>query len=165
MPLSHSSEQKRALGFHESAALGAGTGPKARAPVNYSYLYMDLHASCHNMLVSCRNRRNLTISRKRRTFRSKQRACQRGPPRRGTTRSHESRYSHEYENGLRAARVGKNLTRQQLSTRCLAFQEKDDERYVTVSISTIKQLELGGHKPRLKNSRHSGRRSSTQRSE
>ena len=61
-----------------------------------------------------------------------------------------SRYSHEYENGLRDARVEKNLTRPQLSTRCMALKEKDDERYVTVSVSTIKQLELGGHKPRLK---------------
>ena len=71
------------------------------------------------------------------------------PPSRDDKKS-QSRYSHEYENRLRDARVGKNLTRQQLSTRCLAFKEKDDERYVTVSISTIKQLELGGHKPRLK---------------
>jgi len=61
-----------------------------------------------------------------------------------------SRYSHEYENGLRDARVEKNFTRQQLSTRCSALKEKDDERYVTVSVSTIKQLEAGGHKPRLK---------------
>ncbi len=61
-----------------------------------------------------------------------------------------SRYSHEYENGLRDARVEKNLTRQQLSTRCTTLKEKDDERYVTVSVSTIKQLESGGHKPRLK---------------
>lgn len=61
-----------------------------------------------------------------------------------------TRYSHEYENGLRPARVGKKLTRQQLSTRCSALQSEDDERYVTVSVSTIKQLEAGGHKPRLK---------------
>ena len=61
-----------------------------------------------------------------------------------------TRYSHEYENGLRNARVGKNLTRQQLSKRCSALQKKDDERYVTVSVSTIKQLEAGGHKPRLR---------------
>lgn len=61
-----------------------------------------------------------------------------------------TRYSHEYENGLRDARVGKNLIRQQLSARCSALQEKDDERYVKVSVSTIKQLEAGGHRPRLR---------------
>ncbi len=62
----------------------------------------------------------------------------------------QTRYSHEYENGLRNARVGKKLTRQQLSMRCSILQKENDECYVTVSVSTIKQLEAGGHKPRLK---------------
>lgn len=60
------------------------------------------------------------------------------------------RYEERHANKLREARHGAKLTRDQLLQRCQALYKMDQERYVTIGLTTLKEIEAGAVRPRLK---------------
>jgi len=60
------------------------------------------------------------------------------------------RYEERYANRLREARYGAKLTRDQLLQRCQALFQEDHGRYVTLGLTTLKEIEAGAVRPRLK---------------
>ena len=60
------------------------------------------------------------------------------------------RYQEKYRNKLREARVGAKLTRDQLLRRCRTLHDEDHERFVSLGLTTLKQIEAGSVRPRLK---------------
>ena len=60
------------------------------------------------------------------------------------------RYEEKFKNNLRQARTEAHLTRDQLLKLCRTLHEKDQERYVTLGLTTLKEIEAGALRPRLR---------------
>lgn len=60
------------------------------------------------------------------------------------------RYEEKFKNNLRQARTEAHLTRDQLLQLCRTLYDQDQERYVTLGLTTLKEIEAGALRPRLR---------------